>query len=438
MKLLIVGNGGREETMRWHAEEFGHKAKTIKYTTINDMVNEAKRGDYDLTAIGPEQPLVDEDGIAERFEQEGLLSFAPTKEAAMNSEGSKIKAKDLMSRMGIPTAEYRVADNLDMARQFVKEICYLNGSKDEGCVVKADGLALGKGVIVCNNETEAYEAINTLMIDPKNKFKGAGKRLVIEERLEGEEASFIAITDAKTIRAMDGSQDNKAAYTTELDRIAFSIASGIPLEKLKKIGPNTGGMAAYSPAGVVTNEIYDQVMEETMWPFVRGMEALGCPYKGVIYAGLMIKDGKHKVLEFNARFGDPETQPLFMRLKSDVTTAMKHAAEGTLDEVPEFEWDPRTAVCIVMASGGYPGTPDKGYEITGIDAARAMKDVKIFEAAVDKSSGTHINNGGRVLGVGALGDDLRAALDTAYGAANLIAWKNEYHITTVGGIEVPR
>ncbi|MFC1890375.1 phosphoribosylamine--glycine ligase, partial [Thermodesulfobacteriota bacterium] len=277
-------------------------------------------------------------------------------------------------------------------------------------VVKADGLAAGKGVIVCRTEQEALNSIDTIMV--RRAFGSAGKKVVIEECLVGEEASFIALTDGRTITPLPSSQDHKAVYDDDE-------------------GPNTGGMGAYSPAPVITAELEKEVMETVMTPAVEGMVSEGIPYKGVLYAGLMITNDGPKVLEFNARFGDPETQPILARMSSDIVTALEAVVDGRLGEI-EIELDPRPAVCVVMASGGYPGSYDKGIAISGLDEADTMEDLVVFHAGTTKTDGAFTTNGGRVLGVTALGDSIGGAIEKAYAGVEKINWDGVHYRSDIG------
>ncbi len=417
MKVLVLGSGGREHALAW---KIGQSPKVEKvycapgnagiavdaecvdiavddFEALAGFVNE---NGVDFTVVGPEVPLTL--GVVDFFEQRGLRIFGPTA-AAARLEGSKVFTKDLMRKYDIPSAEYRVFTDMDAARAYVQE-------KGAPLVVKADGLAAGKGVIVAASEAEALDAIDRIM--GKKCFGEAGERLVVEEFLTGEEASFIAFTDGKTILPLPTSQDHKAVFDGDK-------------------GPNTGGMGAYSPAPVVTGRIHELVMEKVMRPTVEAMAAEGCPYRGVLYAGLMIDGESIKVLEFNCRFGDPEAQPLLMRLESDLVEIMESVIDGRLHEI-SLKIDPRPTVCVVMASGGYPGSYEKGFAINGLDDVAAMEDVKVFHAGTGLKDGRLVNSGGRVLGITARGENLPRAIDNAYEAVRKISWEGCYYRTDIG------
>ena len=321
--------------------------------------------------------------------------FGPSK-AAAELEGSKAFSKQLMKSNGIPTADFRV---FDAARD---AFAFLDDRPDAAWVVKADGLAAGKGVFVCTTKEETYAAIREIGL--KKSFGKAGDRIVLEERLEGREASILALVDGTTILPLEPAQDHKAAFDD--DR-----------------GPNTGGMGAYSPTPVVTPELMDAIVDKVLIPTVHGMNRLGRPFQGVLYAGMMLTNQGPRVLEFNARFGDPEAQPVLMRLKTDLCDLLVAAAEGKLHRLPPLEWDPRPAVCVVMASEGYPGEYEKGRPIRGLAEAAAVPDAKVFHAGTRRlEDGSVVTDGGRVLGVTALGDDVAAAKLRAYQAVKPIRW----------------
>ena len=341
-------------------------------------------------------------GIVDAFEAAGLRIFGASK-AAAEIEGSKVFTKNLLAKYNIPSGSYQVFDDAGAARAYLKEI-------GAPIVVKADGLAAGKGAIVCQTIEEAEEAVRLCM--DERAFGDAGDTIVIEEFLEGEEASFLAFSDGKTVLPMATSQDHKPIFDGDK-------------------GPNTGGMGAYSPAPVVTPALFDQAMNEIMIPTVQAMAAEGRPYKGVLYAGLMIKDGKARVLEFNARFGDPEAQPLFMRLDGDLVEIMEAVIDERLDEIT-LDWQDDATICVVMASGGYPGDYEKGKVITGIDEADALPDVKVFHAGTALKDGKIVTSGGRVLGVTARGKDIPQAIERAYEACALIKWDGAQHRTDIG------
>ena len=348
----------------------------------------------DLTVVGPEAPLVA--GIVDVFKARGLTIFGPSAKAA-EIEGSKIFSKELMEKYGVPTAFFKVCDNLADARAFVEE-------KGAPIVIKADGLAAGKGVVVAMTKDEALDALDDMM--GHHKFGSAGNRVVIEEFMEGEEASLLAFTDGKTIVPMLAAQDHKRVNDGDQ-------------------GPNTGGMGAYCPAPVMTAALKEKTVKEVLRPIVDALAKEGRPYSGCLYAGLMIKGDSVKVVEFNARFGDPETQVVLPLLQSDLAEIMAACAKGTLQ--PEMvEWSDKAAVCVVMASGGYPGSYKKGLPITGLKAAGAMEDVVVFHAGTREEDGKILTNGGRVLGVTAVADDIPSAQQKAYDAVDKIHFEGAH------------
>jgi phosphoribosylamine--glycine ligase len=420
MRVLVIGGGGREHTLVWKIAQsplveriycipgnagIGGIADCRKMDiegAFDPLAQFAMDEKIDLTVVGPEDPLAN--GIVDHFEGLGLRAFGPSK-AATEIESSKVFSKELMNKYGIPTARSEVFDDPREAASYIRKV-------GAPIVVKADGLAKGKGALPCRDLQKALDAVNTIMVE--KQFGEAGNRVLVEEYLEGEEASFIAFTDGKTILPMSSSQDHKPIY--DGDR-----------------GPNTGGMGAYSPAPVVTDEVHDLIIETVMEPAVRGMAAEGRPYKGVLYAGLMIAEGKPKVMEFNARFGDPENQALIPRLKSDIVPVMQACIDGTLDKV-QLEWVDGPAVCVVMASGGYPVEYEKGKVISGLEAAAAMENVIVFHAgtAVTSRGDDIVTNGGRVLGVTALGSDIADAIDRAYEAVEKISFEKAYFRRDIG------
>jgi phosphoribosylamine--glycine ligase len=375
---------------------------------IDELVRIAKKLKADLTVVGPEQPLCD--GIVDRFTEEGLTVFGPTA-AAAQLEGSKVFAKEFMTRHNIPTARYRVFDQLEPALEYLR-------SQSKNVVIKADGLAAGKGAFVCSSKEEAEGVLEELLVE--KSLGKAGEQVVIEERLEGEECSYMVLCDGKRIVPLASSQDHK--------RLKDGDA-----------GPNTGGMGAYSPAPVVTPEVEERIMKNVITPALEGMAAEGNPYKGVLYAGLMIRDGLPFLLEFNCRFGDPEAQPVLMRLAEDLAPLLERAAKGQLTG-EKLEWDPRPALCVVMASDGYPGSYEKGFEITGLDEVDQIPDVKVFAAGVatDPEEGSLVTAGGRVLGVTALGDTISDAQMRAYDAVGKIQWKGAYYRRDIGAKAIRR
>jgi phosphoribosylamine--glycine ligase len=309
----------------------------------------------------------------------------------------------MMKKCGVPTAAYEVFDDRDEALRYLR-------SQKAPIVVKADGLAAGKGVVICRTIEEAIQSVGKMM--GERIFGEAGRRVVIERCLQGEEASFLAFTDGKTILSLASSQDHKAIFDGDQ-------------------GPNTGGMGAYSPAPVVTDRVHERIMEEILKPLISGMAAEGRPYRGVLYAGVMVDKGYPQTLEFNARFGDPETQPLLVRMKSDIVPILEACIRGGLAQ-HEIEWDPRAAVCVVMASKGYPGDYGKGMPIQGLKEVSRLKDVFVFHAATALEKGQAVTNGGRVLGVTGLGEDIRGAIDRTYQAVRMISWEGVHYRTDIG------
>jgi len=409
MNLLIIGNGGREHALAWKCSQSPRVKQVfvapgnagtaldavnvdIPASRFDDLIRFAKQNDVGLTVIGPEAPLAD--GIVDAFAAAGLRVFGPPK-AAAELEASKVFCKNLLRGAAIPTADYQVFKNPDDA------IRYLTDREDVPVVVKADGLAAGKGVIVCSGRQEAIDAVE--LIGRQKAFGTAGARLVVEERLDGEEASVLAITDGRTIATLQPAQDHKPAYDNDK-------------------GPNTGGMGAYCPAPLVDDQTLHWVEEHILVPTVHALKRSGRPFRGVLYAGLMMTNQGPKVLEYNARFGDPECQPLLMRLKTDLVDVLEATVDGRLEELGELQWDPRPAVCVVMASEGYPGDYKKGFPIRGLDEAAALPDVKVFHAGTARKDDQIVTNGGRVLNVTALGSNLANAKLEAYRAVKLIRW----------------
>jgi len=405
MNVLIIGGGGREHTIAYKVKQ-SIRVKKIFCTPGNagilkicepvsvpsddfpGLAKFASENNVGLTIVGPEVPLCA--GIVNEFHNRNLQIFGPDKKGAQ-LEGSKIFAKEFMKKYGIPTADFECFDNQKKALTYIDK-------KGAPLVVKADGLAAGKGVMVCQTVKEAKQAVKLVMED--KAFGDAGKLLLIEDMLYGEEASILALTDGKTIIALEPSQDHKPVYDDDQ-------------------GPNTGGMGAYSPAPVVTPGIMEQVNRKVLQPALEGLRSEKMDFRGVLYAGLMIKDGKISVLEFNVRFGDPETQAVLPRLKTDFVDLCLATADGKLNSI-ELKWDPRPAICVVMASGGYPGKYHKHLPISGIEDAEVNQNVIVFHSGTDTRHGELVTNGGRVLGVTALGDDLSAAIETAYGAVEKI------------------
>ncbi len=417
MRVLVIGSGGREHALCWkirqsplisavycapgnagiskHAE-----CVDIKTTDIEGLLRFVRAEEIGITVVGPEFPL--SLGIVDRFEKEELKIFGPGKEAA-EIESSKVFSKNLMKKYNIPTAFFSTFTDFDEAARWVEEV-------KPPLVVKADGLASGKGAVVCKTEEEALDALDAMI---KGKvFGDAGERVIIEEFLEGEEVSFLAFTDGETVLPLETSQDHKALLDNDQ-------------------GPNTGGMGAYSPAPVVTPSVHRRIMEEIMIPTVNALKEEGRKYKGVLYAGVMIKDGEPKVLEFNCRFGDPEAQPLLTRMKSDIVPLL-HAVVDERLYGKTIEWRSEASVCVVMASRGYPGDYKRDFEINGLKEAESMDDVFVFHSGTALRNGRYVTDGGRVLGVTALGETVSQAIDNAYKAVREIKCESLYYRTDIG------
>lgn len=412
MQVLVIGGGGREHTLVWKLAQSKKVTKLyaapgnpgmkdlaecvdLDIADLDGLADWAEKHAIDLTVVGPEAPLVA--GIVDVFKARGLTIFGPSAKAA-EIEGSKIFSKELMEKYGVSTAFFKVCDNLADARAFVEE-------KGAPIVIKADGLAAGKGVVVAMTRDEALAALDEMM--GAHKFGSAGNRVVIEEFMEGEEASLLAFTDGKTIVPMLAAQDHKRVNDGDQ-------------------GPNTGGMGAYCPAPVMTDALKEKTVKEVLRPIVDALAKEGRPYSGCLYAGLMIKGDSVKVVEFNARFGDPETQVVLPLLKSELAEIMVACANGTL--TPDLvEWSDKAAVCVVMASGGYPASYKKGIPITGLKAANAMDDVVVFHAGTREEDGKILTNGGRVLGVTAVADDIPSAQQKAYDAVDKIHFDGAHY-----------
>lgn len=416
MKVLVIGSGGREHAIAWKLSQsskvksifiapgnggthFNPKFKNVNLTDINLLADFAIKETIDLTVVGPELPL--SKGIVNLFRSKNLNIFGPTQRAAQ-LESSKDFAKDFMCRHNIPTAKYKTFKTSDEAHQYINE-------HRAPIVIKADGLASGKGVIVAMTDKEAHDAVDFMLVD--NRFGDAGAKVVIEEFLEGEEASFMVVCDGKTILPLATSQDHKRLLDQDM-------------------GPNTGGMGAYSPAPVVTKEIYAKVMDEIIYPTIDGMAKDGISFTGFLYAGLMIsKSGEVKTLEYNCRMGDPETQPILMRLKSDLFEILYTAAIGKLDST-EIEWDKRTALAVVLASADYPENPKLGDEIYIED--RLISDSYIFHAGTIYKDNKLLTSGGRVLAVTALGNSVKEAQSKAYEVINTIKFNGAQYRKDIG------
>ncbi|NTW05236.1 MAG: phosphoribosylamine--glycine ligase [Peptococcaceae bacterium] len=415
MKVLVVGSGGREHALCWNIRKNSRvkevycapgnagiteiaKCVDIKASDLDGLVEFAQQEKIDLTIVGPEDPLTR--GLVDLMESKGMKVFGPRASAAA-IEGSKILAKDLMVKYGIPTAKYATFTDWQKAEKYINE---LNGP----CVVKADGLAAGKGVIIAREKDEALAAVRQIMKD--KAFGSAGDTLLVEEMLEGEEVSILAFTDGKTVIPMLPAQDHKRVFDDDQ-------------------GPNTGGMGAYAPAPVGTKEIQKYALESILIPMVKAMAAEGRPYKGVIYAGLMITPKGPQVLEFNARFGDPEAQPVLMMLKSDLLEIIEAVIEERLDQV-KVEWKDGASVCVVMASGGYPGEYQKGIEISGLD--KVPQGVSVFHAGTSLKDGKVVTNGGRVLGITAEAESISSAIDLVYKGVREIEFEGAHYRNDIG------
>ena len=410
MRVLIVGGGGREHALAWKIGQSANVEKIylapgnagtagiaenvdIPADQVDRLLTFALENKIGLTVVGPEQALVL--GIVDKFREKGLRVFGPSAQAA-ELEGSKVFCKDLMQKYDIPTGDYRVFESPEAALEYVQ-------TRTGKLVIKADGLAAGKGVLICNDQEEARSAIQAIMQD--KAFGEAGDRIVVEEFLEGQEVSLLAFTDGNTVLALDSAQDHKAALDGDL-------------------GPNTGGMGAYSPAPIFTKALKNEVMQTIMQPTVDAMKKEGRLFQGILYAGLMLTKSGPKVLEFNARFGDPETQPLLMRMASDIVPLFEACIDGTLIQ-QEVKWKSQSAVCVVLAAKGYPGAYAKGKVIHGLESAGKL--AQVFHAGTKLSDGNVVTSGGRVLGVTALGDDTATAIATAYQAVEQISWDGGVH-----------
>ena len=416
MKVLVVGSGGREHALGWKISQspmvdkiycapgnagIGEMAEcvAIKAEDLDGLLVFAVQNEIGLTVVGPEVPLTM--GIVDKFQEKGLKIFGPSGRAA-EIEGSKTFAKDLMAKYGIPTAKYGAFTDAAEAKAFLAEVGL-------PCVVKADGLAAGKGVLICETKDEAETAVEDILVD--NKFGNAGSRVVVEEFLTGQEVSMLAFSDGKTIVPMVSSQDHKRIWDGDK-------------------GLNTGGMGAYSPAPIYTADIHEIVVPQVLEATIKAMEQEGRPFAGILYAGLMLTADGPKVLEFNARFGDPETQAVLPRLKSDLVEIFLAIIDGRLAEM-NIEWHEEAAVCVVMASGGYPETSDKGRVITGLKEAEEAGAI-VFHAGTKETDGNIVTNGGRVLGISALGKDIAEAIENAYKGVKQITFENMQYRTDIG------
>jgi len=412
VNVLVIGSGGREHAIGWKLEQSNNVDRVfhapgnggtlnnipISVDNLDELAKFASENNC-FTVVGPEAPLAM--GIVDMFNERGLKIFGPTKESAQ-LESSKIWAKQFLKRNNIPTASFEVFDDAVKAKEYVNQIEY-------NVVIKADGLAAGKGVIVCDSKDEAKKSIDTMLVD--KKFGDAGNNIIIEERIDGIEASYIALSDGKIAIPMATSQDHKRIFDNDK-------------------GPNTGGMGAYSPTPIIDKDLSQKIQEKIIDKTISSLRNEGITFKGFLYAGIMLKDGEPYVLEYNVRMGDPECQPILMRMDSDLFEYLVGSVEGTLENMPLISWKNKSAVCIVLASKGYPESYPKGEEIFGL--GNAFDDACIFHAGTKELDKKIITNGGRVLGVTALGDTLEAAIKHAYDVTEKISWENKYLRTDIG------
>ena len=410
--VLVVGSGGREHALGWKISQSKKAGKvfyapgnggtpnniSISVDDIENLANFASENNC-LTVVGPEVPL--SIGIVDEFTKKGLKIFGPTKKAAQ-LESSKVWAKNFMKRNGILTARFEIFDDAIKAKEYAKSVNF-------PLVVKADGLAAGKGVIVCNDSNEAVSAIDNMLV--KKSFGTAGSKIILEERIDGIEASYIALSDGTIAIPMATSQDHKRIHDNDK-------------------GPNTGGMGAYSPTPVIDDSMAEQIQKNVIDKTVQSMKNEGIPFKGFLYAGIMLKDNKPYVLEFNARMGDPECQPIMMRMESDLYDYINASIEGTLAKMPSVLWKKQSAVCVVLASKGYPDSYPKNEEILGLDIQD--KNSFVFHSGTMRSNNKVLTSGGRVLGVTALGDTLQSAISNAYSRVEKISWPSKYFRTDIG------
>jgi phosphoribosylamine--glycine ligase len=410
--VLVVGSGGREHALGWKLSQSKKVGKVYfapgnggtsnnVLIPVDDIDNLAKFASENncLTVVGPEAPL--SIGIVDEFSRKGLRIFGPTKKAAQ-LESSKIWAKNFMKKHGILTAQFEIFDDAKKANEYAKSV-------DFSLVVKADGLAAGKGVIVCNNSGEAISAIDKILVE--KSFGDAGSKIILEERIDGIEASYIALADGTVAIPMATTQDHKRIFDNDK-------------------GPNTGGMGAYSPTPVIDDSMAEQIQKKVINKTVQSMKNEGIPFKGFLYAGIMLKDNKPYVLEFNARMGDPECQPIMMRMESDLYDYINASIDGTLSKMPPISWKKQSAVCVVLASKGYPGSYPKNEEILGLGIQD--KNSFVFHAGTMRKNDKVLTSGGRVLGVTALGDTLQTAISNAYSRVEKISWPSKYHRNDIG------
>ncbi len=418
MRILVVGSGGREHALVWKIAQsklvdkifcapgnagISQLAECIdlKADDIFGLLEFARKEKIDLTVVGPEVAL--SLGIVDEFEKAGLKIFGPNKKAA-NLEASKIFSKELMAKYKVPTANFKIFDSADDAKKYIEQI-------GAPCVVKADGLAAGKGVVVAKNVDEAKNAVTSMMQD--KVFGDAGKKIIVEECLTGQEASILVITDSREVVVLASAQDHKRVFDNDQ-------------------GPNTGGMGAYSPAPIVTADILKEIMQKIVYRSIDGLVKEGIDYRGVLYAGIMLTKEGPKTLEFNARFGDPETEAILPRLKSDLVEVMLATTEGKLSRVRSLEWDNRACVCVVCASAGYPGNYAKDKEISGLDQAAKLEDVVVFHAGTKKAGNKILTSGGRVLGVTGLGATIKEAINKTYAAVDKINFEGMHYRRDIG------
>jgi phosphoribosylamine---glycine ligase len=426
MRILVIGSGGREHALVWKVAQSKLADKVfcapgnagiassaecldIKADDIPALAEFARKERIDLTIVGPEVPLTQ--GIVDEFRRSKLRIFGPDKKAA-RLEGSKVFAKQLMAKYKVPTADFKIFDNAHEARDYIEK-------RGAPCVVKADGLAAGKGVVVAKTVDEAKLTVTSIMDD--KIFGDAGNKVIIEDCLEGQEASILVLTDSRTVVPLASSQDHKRIFDEDK-------------------GPNTGGMGAYSPAPVVTGALFKEILDTVIYPTIDGLSREGIDYKGVLYAGIMLTPQGPKTMEFNARFGDPETQAILPRLKSDLLEVMLAASEDKLSRYKDLQWEDRACVCVVCSSRGYPGEYEKGKEILGLDAAATMQDVMVFHAGTSMSQGhkdtrtqgKYFTNGGRVLGVTGLGNTIKDAIHKTYQAVEKIHFDGMHYRKDIG------
>ncbi len=426
MNILVIGKGGREHALVWKLAQSPRAGRIfcapgnagtasdavnvpIEVSSFDHLARFAKKEKIGLTIVGPEDPLAA--GIVDYFQKEGLRIFGPTR-AAAQLEASKVFAKNLMRHADVATAEFKVFDHPDAARTFIE-------SRNYPVVIKADGLAAGKGVIVCSNKEEALAGIDRVMV--REEFgRAAGRQVVVEKRLQGEELSILALVSGRTIIPLQPTQDHKAAFDGDT-------------------GPNTGGMGAYCPAPLGTAPLLDLIDRDVLVPTVHAMKRSRRPFRGVLYAGMMVTPQGPRVLEYNCRFGDPETQPLLMRLRTDLLDLLEAVVDERLHEFEgKIEWDPRPAVCVVLAAKGYPGTYERGLRITGLAEAGRLPDVKVFHAGTRLDGDVVRTDGGRVLGVTAIGDTLAEARQRAYAAIGIVSFPEMHYRKDIGSKALPK